>query len=316
MSHTPVDQPPATPVRPAVSIGITTYNRAHLVTRAIDSVLAQDYAPLRLVVVDDASTDDTAAVLARYASDPRVTIIALPINGGIPVAKNAALDALTGEYGALLDSDDALLPGAVGVCVRALEQRGEGVSQVFAHCLDSVSGGFTGYTPNGSGPVTYEDALADRIGGEHWNMFRLSDLASLRFHPEALTSETLVWHQMLRAKPAVHLGVPLRTYHKENTDRISVAEVSPRVAHGRMMAYRAYLDALGDDVRRVSPPRFAMLALELAKWEARCGHRVSAVRTLARAALAGRPPGFWRAAAVVGMPRALHGLAYRVKDSR
>ena len=301
-------------MQPTVSIGITTYNRAHLVSRAIDSVLSQDYAPLRLVVVDDASTDDTPAVLARYVADPRVTLIRLPENGNIPVAKNAALDALTGDYGALLDSDDALLPGAVATCVAAFERLGDGVSQVFGHCVDSISGEFTGYTPNGSGPISYQDALSDRIGGEHWHLFRLSDLGALRFHPEALTSESLVWHQMLRVKPAMHLGVPLRTYHKENTDRISVATPNPRVSHGRMMAYRAYLDVFSADLLRVCPERFARLAIELAKWEARCGHRLRALRTLARAGAAGGAPGFWRAAAVVCMPRALQAWAYRLKD--
>ncbi len=301
-------------MRPAVSIGITTYNRAHLVSRAINSVLAQDYAPLSLVVVDDGSTDDTQAVLARYASDPRVTIVTRDVNGGIPVAKNTALDALTGVYGALLDSDDALLPDAVATCIRAFEQHGDAVSQVFGHCLDSVTGVFTGHTPSGGGLVTYADALHYRIGGEHWNLVRLSDLGTLRFHPEALTSESLVWHQMLRAKPAFHLGVPLRTYHKENIDRISVARATPHVAHGRMMAYRAYLEVFAADLLRVYPPRFARLSLALAKWQARCGHRLAAARTLLRAFVAGGASGFWRASAIVAMPRPLQELAYRVKD--
>lgn len=301
-------------MRPAVSVAITTYNRAHLVSRAINSVLAQDYAPLTVVVVDDGSTDNTQEVLARHASDPRVTIVTRPVNGGIPVAKNTALDALTGVYGALLDSDDALLPGAVSTAVQAFEAHGDGVSQIFGHCLDSITGAFTGHTPHGGGIITYDDALHYRIGGEHWNLVRLADLGSLRFHPEALTSESLVWHRMLRAKPAMHLGVPLRTYHKENTDRISVALATPHVAHGRMMAYRAYLDEFTTDLLRVYPPRFATLALELAKWEARCGHRVAAVQTLLRALAAGGAPGFWRASAVVAMPRPLQTLAYRVKD--
>jgi glycosyltransferase involved in cell wall biosynthesis len=299
--------------RPSVTIGITTYNRAHLVTHAIDSVLAQDYTPLEVVVVDDGSTDATLEVLRRYQHDPRVRVIALPKNGGIPVAKNAALDAITGEYGALLDSDDLLLPGAIDTCVRAFAQHGDAVSQVYGDCLDSVTGGVTGSGMPGAGLVTYERALCDGFRGEFWQLFRTRDLGALRFHPEALTSESLVWHAMFRKKPGYYLAVPLRRYVREGTDRISTARPTPRVAHGRMMAYHAYLEVFGEEVQRLCPRRYAELSGELAKWQARCHRRGAAMKTLIRMIRAGGVRAALPTAAVVLMPARLHDTAYRLK---
>ena len=58
--------------RPLVEVLMSTYNGRAYVAEQIDSILAQTYAPLRLLIRDDGSTDDTLSVLARYAGDPRV----------------------------------------------------------------------------------------------------------------------------------------------------------------------------------------------------------------------------------------------------
>lgn len=87
-----------------VSVVIPTYNRGYIVTRAIDSVLAQTYRPVEMLVVDDGSTDDTATVVGRYG--PEVRYFSQP-NGGVSAARNHGLMEARGEFIALLDSDDA-----------------------------------------------------------------------------------------------------------------------------------------------------------------------------------------------------------------
>ncbi|HEY6554739.1 MAG TPA: glycosyltransferase, partial [Vicinamibacteria bacterium] len=64
----PSDQPGL----PLVTVVLPTHNRAHLIARAIDSVLAQTYEPIECIVVDDGSTDGTPEVLARYGDRIRV----------------------------------------------------------------------------------------------------------------------------------------------------------------------------------------------------------------------------------------------------
>jgi glycosyltransferase involved in cell wall biosynthesis len=86
-----------------VSVNIPTYNRAHLIRHALDSVLRQTYPNVEIIVIDDGSTDGTGAVVAEYGD--RVRYYYQP-NGGLGVARNAALEKSTGDLIAFLDSDD------------------------------------------------------------------------------------------------------------------------------------------------------------------------------------------------------------------
>lgn len=91
---------------------VPTYNRAHHVCAAIDSILAQDAPPEEVIVVDDGSTDDTLAVLARYGD--RIRVIAQP-NGGASAARNAGAAAATADWLTFLDSDDLWCPGRMAL---------------------------------------------------------------------------------------------------------------------------------------------------------------------------------------------------------
>jgi glycosyltransferase involved in cell wall biosynthesis len=90
-----------------VSIVLPTYNRSRLVCRAVDSVLAQSYGAFELIVVDDGSTDATENRLESYGN--RITVIKQP-NRGVSAARNAGIEAASGQFIALLDSDDVWLP--------------------------------------------------------------------------------------------------------------------------------------------------------------------------------------------------------------
>lgn len=107
---------------PAVSIVISTYNRADWVRGAIDSVLAQDYADLELVVVDDGSGDETPAVLAHYAerNSPRRFRHLRQENAGQAAALNRGNAAARGELIGYLSDDDLLKPDAVARLAAAL----------------------------------------------------------------------------------------------------------------------------------------------------------------------------------------------------
>ena len=94
---------------PHFSVILPTRNRSRLLARAVASVLAQTFGDLELVVVDDASSDDTAAVLATI-DDPRMLVIRLPRPGGAAAARNRGLAAARGTLVAFQDSDDAWRP--------------------------------------------------------------------------------------------------------------------------------------------------------------------------------------------------------------
>jgi glycosyltransferase involved in cell wall biosynthesis len=91
---------------PTVSVIVPAYNVSAYIGAAVDSALAQTYRDIEIVVVDDGSTDGTAAIVAsRLSRDDRIRLVRKP-NGGLSSARNAALAVARGEFIALLDGDD------------------------------------------------------------------------------------------------------------------------------------------------------------------------------------------------------------------
>lgn len=109
---------------PTVSVIIPTYNRAGFITRAIESVLAQEFQDFELIVVDDGSSDGTDKVVARYR-DSRI-MYQWQERGERSRARNAGIALSRGKYIAFLDSDDWYLPNKLSDQVTALEERPAG----------------------------------------------------------------------------------------------------------------------------------------------------------------------------------------------
>lgn len=117
---------------PLVSAIIPTYNRARLVTDAVESILGQTYPEVEIIVVNDGSTDDTLSRLARYRG--RTRIISQK-NAGPAAARNRGIAAATGELVAFLDSDDVWLPEKLERQVAILERAGSSVPC----CLSNIT---------------------------------------------------------------------------------------------------------------------------------------------------------------------------------
>ncbi|MEZ4618577.1 MAG: glycosyltransferase [Caldilineaceae bacterium] len=101
-----------------VSVIIPNYNHAQYLSAAIESVLAQDYQPIEIIVVDDGSTDNSRAVVAQFGDKVR------PLwqeNRGLSAARNTGIHAARGVYIGLLDADDMYEPHFVSTLVAQLE---------------------------------------------------------------------------------------------------------------------------------------------------------------------------------------------------
>lgn len=97
--------------RPVVSVITPAYNAARFIGEAMASVQAQSLTDWEMVVADDASSDDTAAIVeAASRQDPRIRLVRREGNGGSGPARNAALAVARGRFIAFLDSDDLWLP--------------------------------------------------------------------------------------------------------------------------------------------------------------------------------------------------------------
>jgi glycosyltransferase involved in cell wall biosynthesis len=105
--------------QPLVSVLIPTYNCAQYLRTAIDSVLAQEYNNIEIIVVDDGSTDNTKEVLKNYPSSLKYFY---QENKGVAFAHNACLKQASGEYIAWLDADDYWLPGKLKTQIKYFEE--------------------------------------------------------------------------------------------------------------------------------------------------------------------------------------------------
>jgi len=125
----------ATPPIPSVTVVIPCFNYGAFVRKAVDSALAQQGADVRIVVVDDGSTDRHSARQCDACAGPRVSVIHQP-NSGLPAARNRGARGAASDYLLFLDADDWLEPSFVAECHAAISAdqsagRGDDVSHAY-----------------------------------------------------------------------------------------------------------------------------------------------------------------------------------------
>ena len=117
---------------PKVSVVMSSYNHARFIGQAINSVLNQSYTDLELVIVENGSTDNSITVIKSF-SDPRIKLHELTTNRGGSEGMNTAIEYSTGEYIALLNSDDYFLPDKLSKQIAELESKPH-LGAVFGLC--------------------------------------------------------------------------------------------------------------------------------------------------------------------------------------
>lgn len=150
---------------PTFSIVITTYNRARIVCRCIDACFAQTFSDFEIVVVDDGSDDDTRAVLAERYDDPRLRLVAHESNRGINPSRHTGASNARGEWVVVVDSDDELMPGALGRLHELIAALPEGVRVLRSRQLHDDGHVTPSFVPDG--PYGYEGRVrwAEAEGG-------------------------------------------------------------------------------------------------------------------------------------------------------
>ncbi len=118
--------------QPLISVVIPTYNRADLISRAINSVRLQTYQNWEIVVVDDCSSEDIAGAIQNI-DDDRITFIRHTSNQGGSAARNTGMKQAKGEYIAFLDSDDVWLPQKLELQLQAIAKAGENYDKIVSY---------------------------------------------------------------------------------------------------------------------------------------------------------------------------------------
>ena len=212
------------PAAPLVSVVTPCYNQAHFLRDAIESILAQTYPRIELVVVDDGSLDNTAVVVADY---PLARCVRQG-NRGVAEARNVGFGVTNGEYILFVDADDRLAPNAVQTHLRCFAEHPTAGFVVGAIENITSDGSYRG-TPHS--PVLeseqYEHLLrANHIANTIAVMFRRSVFEALGgftgYFSPAEDYELLL--RAARAFPSAHHSTVVAYYrrHATNTSRKGV----------------------------------------------------------------------------------------------
>ncbi len=191
------------------------YNKAPFVKEAVESVLHGSFSDFEVVCVDDASTDESLAIL-RSISDPRMRIIELPRNLGPAGAANAGLDACIGEYIVRLDADDMAVPDRLAKQVAFMD----------AHPDIGASGGhlklFGARDKSWTFPLSPEDCAAQQLFGvpvsQGASILRRSVIEErrLRYDPlwPRVGEDWLFWVRMGKMTRFANLDEPMTLYRR------------------------------------------------------------------------------------------------------
>lgn len=106
------------------SIITPTFNRGDLIERAIQSILSQTYANWEMIIVDDASTDDTSEIIKKYFEDKRIKYVVCKNNLGVNKARNLGFKNISSDSEVItfLDSDDEFLPSALADMMQEINE--------------------------------------------------------------------------------------------------------------------------------------------------------------------------------------------------
>lgn len=152
---------------PLVSVVICTYNGERYLQQTVESVLAQTYGNLEILIVDDGSTDGTPALVSTLAaSHPRIRPF-FRTNNGLPAARNFAFESAKGDWIAIIDQDDLCYPARLSRQLQIASENPD-VGLVFCN-TDFID-------------------ESDRVIGEHLSKFRLPE----RFIPKGLAGNLLL----------------------------------------------------------------------------------------------------------------------------
>jgi glycosyltransferase involved in cell wall biosynthesis len=219
------------------SVVIPLYNKARYVASAVRSVLAQTLPPHEVIVVDDGSTDGSAAIVEALA-DPRIRLVRQP-NAGVSAARNHGIGLATGDFVAFLDADDWYHPEMLAALERA-----------HAACPEAQ---LLGAGARRIGPLQGADPEPWEVAEQFWEVEVVEDLRQrwMRTAPFCSSSVAIATGLLRRMDPAFTPGES----HGEDLDLwFRVGDLSPKVA--LVNAPFAAVRELPDSLSRRNPVAF------------------------------------------------------------
>ncbi len=258
-----------------LSILIPAYKAGPTIPATLDSVFA-DPVPtdwrLEVMVVDDGSPDD-AELKKIVSAYPGVKLIRLPENQGKCKAMNIGIAKTVGDAVIILDADDTLVRGWPQALACATERWPRECPICFTACR-SQDGRTTVSEPDYTGPLTFEDMLADRHSGEYLPMFRGDDLRAAGGYWDPgdwWGCVMLTYLGFAKKKPLWISAEVLRVYYIDRAGSVSDSVTRASGAAGVSRCYDHVFEAFGADYERLAPLAYRRRRLRHAVFAAIAG---------------------------------------------
>jgi glycosyltransferase involved in cell wall biosynthesis len=271
---------PGSPTDARFAVVMPAYNRAHTIRAAVRSLLDQTLQEWSLLVVDDASTDDTIGAVRSVSGDPRIRLIGLSENLGHLDARNRAFDAVGAdvEWVTQLDSDDRLRKDAL----ERIAARIGATPGVRFFRFASVWQDGTAMGPPVEPRTTagYRELLLKQSPpGEWMNVLHRSLLDEGWRYDERIrrSPSTALWYRLARVE-APHYFPDVVREMSRTTESVLRPKVKGRAHYAILRdVYRVHNEEFGDDLRRFSPRAYAARYGKFACAVAGSGHLAEAL---------------------------------------
>lgn len=217
--------------KPLVSVLVAAYNVEKYVAHCIETIMNQKYDNLEIIVVDDASTDNTGKIVDDFVSkDSRIAVFHHSFNEGLSSARNTGLEHAHGEYITFIDSDDWLEPDYIEYLMKIISDTSSDIAMsrnsFTSQLHDQIQEDHI-YS------ITSEDMLCDilynHVNVAVWNrMYKRTVIGNRRFRPELKTGEGLQFNTQV-IPHAIRIGVGLRRVYVYNVDNDNSATKKPNI---------------------------------------------------------------------------------------
>lgn len=252
---------------PKISVMLLTYNRARLVSRAINSVLNQTFGDFELLLVNNAAEDDTEKVIQPFLSDKRIVYKKLEKNIGPLGGLNEALSMVTGRYMMNISDDDEFLPDALKIVSEKFDEMSpKGIDILWFDCVDAEAKKYSGWGIRKEGPIYYEDLLCNKLKGDYQAVMSRKAFGNHKFDENAWGGSTTIFNLRCHKNSKIYYFpiVIEKLYREHGESRITVPETS-LLNHIPEIVYtsKKFLEEFGQEIKRLCPvcygPRLATL---------------------------------------------------------
>jgi Glycosyl transferase family 2 len=306
-------------LRPFFSVLITAYNRADVVERCVTSCTRQTFADREIVVVDDGSTDATAAVLAGLGGEG-VRVVRHQRNRGIAAARASAVDHAAGSWCVMVDSDDELAPGALARLRELIDELPDGVRIIRSRLALDDGSLAPAVLPTGvldyRGRLEWLEAITLHGGNsDAGHCMQREVLEGGNYFAGRRGAVEALWElDLARREPSLWVPDVLGLVHADAPNSL-IRDVGARRLIERLLLdapdqrwmAETMLERHGDALARYAPHYLRWVAESAALQSFLAGGRVAGLRGSLAAARAGAPPAKLAATALLGLagPRAL-----------